>query len=99
MPYRPDSPYRLFLAFRRFLFLLIGLGCLGALGESFLLLSPAPELLRNRLAKVRRALYGAYTRTLQRLELVRRSTLTARHDRARMTHALARRRRDTGDVG
>src|SRR5688500_11492291 len=88
---------RLFLLFRR---AFLGLLCsLGALGESFLLLALLPQLLRNRLAKIRRALHGAHAGALQRFEFVRRGAFTAGNDRARMTHALARRRRDTRDVG
>src|ERR1043165_8649969 len=100
MPYRSVSPYRLFLPDRR-LFLL---GDLGGLCESFLFLTLTPalalaELLGNRLAQIRRALHCAHPGALQRLELIRRRAFTTRHDRARMTHALARRRSHTRDVG
>src|SRR6185295_18414157 len=64
-------------------------------------LAPAllPQLLRNRLAQIRRTLHRAHTRTLQRLELVRSSPFTTRHNRACMAHALACRRGDARDVG
>src|SRR5688572_28015888 len=99
---------RLLLLFRRaFLVLLCslgalgglgGLGALGALGESFLLPALLPQLLRNRLAKIRRALHRAHAGALQRLELVRRGALTAGNDGAGVTHALAGRRCDARDV-
>src|SRR5262249_12098047 len=81
-----------FAAFLLFLAVLAGL----ARGFFFF---PLPQLLRNRLPQIRRAFPRAHAGALQRLELVSRRPLAPRHDRARVTHALARRRRDARDVG
>ncbi len=49
--------------------------------------------------EVSRRVHGTHSRRFERREFVGGSALAAGDDRARMAHALARRRRDAGDVG
>src|SRR5690606_3298844 len=57
------------------------------------------ELLGDRGTQVRGTLDRAHACALQGCELLRGRSLTARHDGARVSHPLARRRSDAGNVG
>ncbi len=61
--------------------------------------APLRQLFGHRLAEIGRRLHGACAGLVERAELVGRRALAARDDGAGMAHALARRRRDAGDVG